>query len=264
MSNNNIISNHNTDNFPSVFPEYNSSQNQVTAVVDSQWIPMMQALGICPTTNPVNPYTPSALVQQHTKTQLASQNNQLQVEFLGYAPVFTGTHLFPAEKTDWVMMNLVNDPLYYTNGNRLIVPTVVKEKLDRILATGINFDAIYIAHEIPGGQVMPGEDVPLELIAPPPPPAVVKRSRELGRSSQSLWSFVQESLSKLAVVGKYATTTLALAPIAVASVPIALAATLDPILFGVNFEKTWRVDNQMVGMWYYLTHWYWPEQEEER
>ena len=32
-------------------------------------------------------------------------------------------------------------------------------------------------------------------------------------------------------------------------------------IFGVQFDNNWTVNNQPIGLWYYLTHWYWPAVE---
>jgi hypothetical protein len=175
----------------------------------------------------------------------------LATRFLGYAPLFHGhPQIFRGQRSDWAMMNLTDDPTF--RDGRMIVPRVVARDIRKTLKAGINFDAIYVAHEIPSNSVLPGEEVPLDLIMPPPPQRLLRRIAWIERVVAGWWS------------GIWSTTRGVLAGaavgVAIATFPLTMAFAADPVLFGVNFEPAYRFGEDPIGMWYYLTHWDWSQQ----
>jgi len=143
------------------------------------------------------------------------------------------------------MMYLGEDPVYCFHGNKLYAPHHVTTDVKRIAAAGLEFDAIFVAHEIPTGAVKPGQEISLELIVPPPPPKVMKRLRFLERTSGGWWHIIRNVI-KGALVS-----------------PVVAGVAADPILFGVQLDDACKLDGQPVGMWYYLTHWYWPAEDDQ-
>jgi hypothetical protein len=193
---------------------------------------------------------------------MAATGSNIPVHLMGYAPMFDGTKLFPGQGTDWVMMNLSLDPHYCSNSKRLVVLRSVEPTIRQYVEAGIHFDGVFIAHEIPAGQVKQGEPVPLDLIAPPPPPDTMRRMQFLERTSQGLWEGVRAGFSMLLGAGRVASQALATtASAAVAAAPL---LALDPVLFGVHFDDSWQCDGVPIGMWYYITHWHWPSEEAYR
>jgi hypothetical protein len=113
-------------------------------------------------------HPPTALVRRYEKTDALIQKNRLPVRFFGYAPLFSGSLVYPGPKSDWAIMNLPDDPFYSQHNGRLYAPRAVVTDVKKFHDAGLNFDGVFIAHEIPKGSVRRGEDVPFELIAPPP------------------------------------------------------------------------------------------------
>jgi hypothetical protein len=195
---------------------------------------------------------PAGLLTRFNEVDRISKANRLPVQFLGYRPLFRGSLVYEGRTSDWAIMNLTDDPFFRQHNRWLYAPRHVINDVQRFDSLGLAFDAIFIAHELPKGSVRPGEQVPFELLAPPPPAAVERRLAFLERNSLSVWEWIVRFVGAAAKVS------------AAATVGIAAAAARDPILFGVHFDKTWHVDRQPIGLWYYLTHWYWSEDEQRR
>lgn len=229
----------------------------VAVVPEKHWPIVLSTLGIqrSPDELPI-PAPSQPLIERHQRTLYLAERNNISLLFLGYAPVFSGTRIYRGRDCDWAMMHLGDDPVFCFHGQRLYAPRPVIEQIEMIVEAGIEFDAIFIAHEIPKGSVKPGEPVPLELIMPPPHPQVRKRLNWLESMIIRWWSFVTKVLE-----GTLETIAITTASIATAAIGVAALAAQDPVLFGVQFDETWQANGQPVGMWYYLTNWYWPEDE---
>lgn len=230
----------------------------VAVAPNEHWTTALATMGINQGLTESHPSILPSLLRSHALTINQSTAEQLNITFLGYAPVQSRSRVFHGDGCDWVMMSLREDPLYYASGRKLVTPKPVHDELRRIVRAGINFDAMFIAHEVPAGSVKDGQAIPLELIAPPPPPEVMERMDRLGRQASGFWSGIAQTLRR---VGDAASQTA----VAVGSSLAAIGSVTfrDPILFGVRFERDWRVDGRPLGMWYYLTHWYWPIAEEK-
>ena len=187
---------------------------------------------------------PTALIQRYQETDALTRTHALPVRFFGYAPLFKGTYVYQALECDWAIMSLPEDPFFDEHKGRLYAPRSVIRDLKRFSAVGLSFDAIFIAHEVPPDSVRPGEPVPLELIAPPPTRSARERLSFIGKAS--LWGTIAKWL------GAAATHV---------SAGLAALAARDPVLFGVQFDETWQLDGQPIGMWYYLARWFWDERE---
>ena len=232
-------------------------QAPVAVVPKERWPVVLETLGIQRSASRFPIALPSqSLIERYRRTLYLAERNNLSLLFLGYAPIFSGTRVYRGRDCDWAMMHLGDDPVYCFYGQRLYAPRPVIEQMERIVQAGIEFDTIFIAHEIPVGSVKPGEPVPLELIIPPPHPQVRRRLSFLESTVMRWWGFVTKVLAgtaKMAAITAIATATTA--------VGVAALVAQDPVLFGVQFDNAWQVNGQPVGMWYYLTHWYWPVDE---
>jgi len=231
-------------------------QAPVVEVPEGQWSIVLKTLELQPTVQQFLGTCPQTLIQQHQKTTALAIDKNLPIRFLGYSPIFTGTRVYRGQGCDWALMNLTSDPLFYANGEKLIIPAAAAADIKTTVKAGINFDAMFIAHEIPIGSVKPGESVPLELIAPPPPPQVKQRLEKLEATAETFWQGIGSALKGLVAVG----TTAAFLPAA----GVLSLAIVDPVLFGVYIDHSWTFNGQPVGMWYYVTHWYWPTEEEKK
>ena len=238
------------------------TQSPIASVSGGGWSDVLNTLQITPSI-PLMPQTVSnSLVRRYKETALITTMNRLPVRFVGYASPFSGTRIFKGPNCDWAMMYLGEDPVYCFHGNKLYAPHHVTTDVKRMAAAGLKFDAIFVAHEIPTGAVKPGQKISLDLIVPPPPPKVMKRLRFLEKTSGSWWHIIRNAIKGALVapiVAGVAAGTVATLP---AAGIVALAAA-DPILFGVQLDNACKLDGQPVGMWYYLTHWYWPAEDDQ-
>jgi len=217
----------------------NFGQTSPVSEVGKEWSLALRTMEIYPEMR--NP--PASLVRKHYEIEGLSRARQLPVRFLGYALLFSEPRVYRGAQSDWVMVNLKNDPLYYSNGERLIIPAAVCKDLKLILEAGINFDAMYIAHEISKGSLKERSSIPLELVAPPPPLAI----QDLERKSQRWWGGIGGFLNTFVEI---------FSPAVIFENALEYR---DPVLFGVLIDQSWRRNDRLMGMWYYVTSWRWPQ-----
>lgn len=204
------------------------------------------------------------VVTKYNRAMELTQKHDLSLRFMGYAPAFNGVHLHRGRKSDWVVNPIAIDPPYKSSGKVLYVPPSVRENVGRTLTAGVNFDAVYIAHEIPAGSVQPGQPVPPELIMPPPPPSTARYLSDLEAASEAYWQGIRKLLALpvrvTAGLGGAATGAASAAVRGAAAIGAAAltALTLDPIIFGLYLDKAWKYNDQYIALWWYITHWYWP------
>jgi len=163
------------------------------------------------------------------------------IRHLGAHLVFSSMVIARETHTDWAILPLSEDPSYSGSG-KFLLPKAVIRHLKTLKNRGFSFDTLYIAHEVPKDTLFSGERLPLELIAPPVPPAVEKAER-LGELSGMAWMSMAPLLP-VVNIAKY-----------VAAIP--LAVVLDPILFGLKFKAETQPNAVELADWYYLCHWTW-------
>jgi len=204
--------------------------------VPSRGIQMLHSLNIVPQSQHIS----SVLAKKHDYTLSCTMQTGLPIQFLGYAPAFDGAKVFRGQGTDWAFMNISEDPIF-TRSDKYPMPRVVVQSIRRAVNAGMDFDAIFIAHEVPVGQIRSGTPIPYELIMPPPPRRTLQR---LHRLDKAISIFHAVAL------------LVASAPVVVVSFAAAMTQ-LDPILFGLHIDRQNSVQGQPLAMWYYLTHWVW-------
>jgi hypothetical protein len=177
----------------------------------------------------------------------------VDITYLGIAEVFAEHRAYPGQHTDWII-----GP---AGSSDTVIPLAEKKQLQKLLYAGIDFPLVYVAHEIPKGQIaMPdeientGDPRPVTLdqqtaaqaIGPVPPPAGTSALAErLARHSQRLLDVLGTAVS---AAGAIAATPFALAGSALAG--------LDPIVFGV-IPAGAPIPGQPAA-WYALAQWAWP------
>jgi hypothetical protein len=163
-------------------------------------------------------------------------------------------------------MNIMHDPSFTeiasgatfgrNDAGTLYAPNEVIASIEDTLDAGIDFDSIFIAHEVPRNSVSSTDSVDLKTLLPPPSPRARKRRDFRERSLVSYWNeLLRLSKRAFGMMGKAAAGTVALA----AAAPLAAAplAGLDPVLFGVNYDENIISGGRPVGLFYYITHWRW-------
>jgi len=243
-------------------PSYDSRQLPV-AEPPQAWRRTLSMLEIGNSAGQLAVAPPVQLLARFKETDRISTKKRLPVQFCGYRPLFRGSLVYPGRTSDWAIMNLTEDPFFRDHGHLLYAPQHVIKDVQKFDKLGMSFDAIFIAHELPKGSVTPGKPVPFDLIAPPPRARVQRRLSFLEQNAMSVWHSVARLAGAVVKVGAVATAGVATAGVAAAAALAAAApAGLDPILFGVQFDETWQANGRPIGLWYYLTHWYWSEDEQ--
>lgn len=185
-------------------------------------------------------------------------NAGVDIAYVGVSPLFDGARAYTGPETDWIFTPADGR----TDG---FIPTAERDSLRRLIHAGIDFRLVYVAHEIRKGQLTvsagdSGTDRPqwatldrtaaADAIGPIPPAAGAAREAErLGRGSQHLLAALGKALP---VAGAVLAAPLLLAGAAVG----ALAAGLDPIVFGAI--PAGRPTAGQPAAWYVLARWDWP------
>ena len=172
------------------------------------------------------------------------QRERLPCQYLGTMPLFEDHRVYPGSERDWVMMPLAQDPLF-AQQDQYPIPASTLRQLQQIDRASIDFDIIYVAHEVEKNTVVQGEAVPLKAVVPPAPPNVQRLSQRLGQTARSLFTLA------LAPLVAWSAASAALGAM-VAALP---AAILDPVLFGVVVRPGRDPQQGEVGGWFYLAHW---------
>ena len=208
------------------------------------------------------------LYQRYSQVYLTAQKHHLPIQAIGFSPIFDNHQIYRGQHTDWAIMSLANDPTYNNRksifglrfGKSFYMPIRVRKTLEKIQSSGLQFESIFIAHEIPKNSVADGQRVPYELIAPPPSQKLLKQSEDLGHTALSFWN----SVAHLAMItGMVVTTGVAVTMAPLGALAVGIASTsgnLDPILFGLHLDETQKVNGMPLAMWYYLEHWIWNEE----
>jgi hypothetical protein len=177
----------------------------------------------------------------------------VHVTYLGIAEIFAEYRAYFRQPTDWII-----GP---AGSGDTVIPAAEKKQLQKLVRVGIDFPLVYVAHEIPKGQIAilaemtnMADPRPVTLdhqtatraIGPvPPPPGTSALAERLGCHSQRL-------LDVLGVAVPIA-GAIAAAPLKLAA---ATLAGLDPIVFGV-IPAGAQVPGQPAA-WYALAQWAWP------
>jgi hypothetical protein len=188
----------------------------------------------------------------------------VELECLGSQPVFPETRLYPGPETSWVLAPANDDPL--VRRGEMAVPKPEFRALARLLEAGLDFPAVYVAHEVPTARLVrvglpsdlrvlePGSFTALDVVAsqrlvdPVPVPARTARAaRHLGAGAGALLKLFGVAVPAAGVlVGATAS--------AGASAMRALA--LDPMVLGA-WTLDRRTDPGTLAAWFVLARWLW-------
>lgn len=197
-------------------------------------------------------------LQKHERTLAVAQKHDLPIVFVGAAPAINGTKVFRGVSTDWGLVNIAEDPHFIAEGNRAVIPQQVLHELKTIQRVGLDFEAVYVAHEIEKNRLAPGQMLTLDMIAPPPPMGTVLRSAQMGQAAESFWTGVGRLLLGSLKLGIGVLSTAAAVGVASASFG-STAYAYDPILFGLHIDPTVLIEGRPLALWYYLASWTWNE-----
>lgn len=151
-----------------------------------RWGNVMGALALAPTAHNLPTTVPERLLAEHSRTLLVADKHRLPLMFVGYGPAFSGVKFFRRPGTDWVLMNVTEDPLYYKAGEKILMPPHVIKVFNDITEV-VRFDRYYIAHEIPHGVAENNHEQLLRALLPPPPPATMQNIQALERGTDAVY-----------------------------------------------------------------------------
>jgi len=197
---------------------------------------------------------PVSLEARRSRALACIARSGLPVRYLGRAPVFGGTRVFRGGVSDWALLSLAEDPMLKAAGGRLIVPRRVAGEIRRLLASGVRFDAVYIAHEVPPGSADDGLGGAGGTAVPPPHPEAVGRAAADGRRATALWRLLVSAASAVTRIAAGAARRAAEVPVRSSSP----ADGPDPVLFGVQVAPGQPVRDGVEADWYVLSRWNWP------
>jgi hypothetical protein len=191
------------------------------------------------------------------------------IEYLGTHPAFDEIRVYRGDGRDWVLAPLHLDRVFQDGGGALPIPAANLETLWRLVDGGVDFPAVYIAHDIPAGAIEALEaastaattmslvpsrgpfvispDLARQVVpAVPPPERTLEWSRRYGLACDV-------TLKALAVVAT-AAIGVAVAPLFV--VPSIFQGLLytDPVLFGAMPLEICLGEEAPVG-WFLITSW---------
>jgi len=198
------------------------------------------------------PHLPAepALYDRQQAIVRRSAQESLPVHYLGTMPIFTGYRVYPGRHYDWVLMNLGEDPLFQDRDG-FPVPERVLDELRRVRRSGVDFDALYVAHEVHLGTIREGARLTAEMLMPPPPRTVQQLSDRLGAAGRIAWAIATLPIVATGVVGGL---------IAAGTAATVSIVGLDPILLGVVVGLNRPVVPGEPAAWFYLDHWAFNEE----
>ena len=175
----------------------------------------------------------------------------VDIEYLGIAPLPNGPRMFSGASSDWVLGPATAEDAHY-------IPRAQRRTLERLQESGVHMPVIFVAHEIPKGNLAQIVNSPVgttadvsgvvarKAVGPVPPPAsTVEIGERLSERAHQVFSALGKAVP---MIGAIVAAPFLLAG-AVAS------ATLDPIIFGVIPATS--TDPGEPAAWYVLARWDW-------
>jgi hypothetical protein len=175
----------------------------------------------------------------------------VDIQYLGIAPLPNGPRVFSGAASDWVLGPATAEDAHY-------IPRAQRRKLERLEESGFHMPTLFIAHEIPKGNVPQTDGSPVgttagvseavakKAVGPIPPPAgTVEIGERLSERAHQVFSALGKAVP---IIGAVAAAPFLLAG-AVAS------AALDPIIFGVIPAVSTAPGEPAA--WFVLARWDW-------
>jgi hypothetical protein len=226
--------------------------------------------------------TPSDLEADHRRLMHTVERHNLPVKFAAYALMVKQPIVFRCGERfgfDMVLMPIELDPTYDVQTRTLQMPVEAQRDVAAIRKAKIDFDELYIAHEVRPNTIRAGEPVPAQLVRPDVSDIRAKAHSIADGASDpagSFWSLVRGTWDVVDSVGSAglragtaaANTMGRIAgdvmtslnpprPVRPPTVSVSSSTSYDPILFGVIANKRHKVNGSVYGRFYRLTSWYW-------
>lgn len=182
------------------------------------------------------------IVKQLRLVKSISAQMGIPVPVLGTAPLFEDVKLVTQTRPNWAFYNVCHDPLWQTG--RFPIPRRHLHHLKGLYNSGIEFDALYVAHELPPDFDPEADHLDLSLIEPAPSNRSVKLAHTVGVVSD-------------AVVKTYATVVRKPIQMLAAARENGVALLTDPILMGALVSPGVNPEPGVQAMWFLLAAWRW-------
>jgi len=180
-----------------------------------------------------------------------AKDANVEIQYLGIAPLPEGIRVLSGATTDWVI-----GPVVLKDADH--IPLQQRRILERLESSGLHMPTLFIAHEIPKGNLPSVSDAPVGSMTAvskvdadkaigqiPPPASTIEMGEKLGERSRQVFSALAKTIP---VVGAVAS-----APFLI--VGAGVAAVLDPIIFGVI--PAISASPGQPAAWYVLARWDW-------
>ena len=182
------------------------------------------------------------------------------VQPLGIYPLFSLPRMVIGQDRDWLIMSMDSDPDYQRS--QFPIPSDVRRHLTMIANASVDFDRLYVAHELPKGILDPSATtvfLPSTFITPPHD--LVQRSAKQGSAAtNALLADLLPTAAVFALGTVGAAVVVAAGAVAAAGVGIGLALAtalplaLDPVLFGAITENG-SIEDGEPAMFLVLAQW---------
>jgi hypothetical protein len=183
-----------------------------------------------------------SLVEKTDQVRSLSASAHQPIQMLGFKPLFDGVKVLSQASPAWALYNLSRDPLWISG--RFPIPARHLLRLYILHYAGIEFDALYVAHELPLDFLPGSQSLECSLIAPGPPALATELSHHLGHATDRIVSayahVIRKPIRAMALQGA-----------------TGLAILRDPVLLGAVIPRRTNPEPGVPAAWFLLAAWRW-------
>jgi hypothetical protein len=183
-----------------------------------------------------------SLIQRAKWVRAVSLENGIPLRVLGVRPLFDQVRVVTQTTPNWALYNLSHDPLWQTG--KFPIPRRHLGRLNQLYRTGVEFDVLYVAHELPVDFDPEVDPLELELFKPGPPRTVLQLAQRFGAITDGILSTYAAALRRpiqaLTVAGLNSSSVLR-----------------DPILMGAVIPSGVNPEEGVPAVWFLLAAWRW-------
>ncbi|HLO13657.1 MAG TPA: hypothetical protein VK206_02435 [Anaerolineales bacterium] len=182
------------------------------------------------------------IVKRLSLVKSISARTGVVIPSLGIAPLFEEVKLITQTRPNWAFYNVQHDPLWQRG--HFPIPRKHLHRLNQLYRNGIEFDALYIAHELPPEFDSETDHLELSLIEPEPPQKSIRLAQGFGVVSDGIvatyGAVIRKPVRGLAAISKIGAKIL-----------------LDPILMGALVPPGVNPEEGVQAAWFLLAAWRW-------
>ena len=182
------------------------------------------------------------LINRAKRVKSISIEKGIPLPILGTNPLFDGVKLVTNTTPNWALYNLSHDPLWQTG--KFPIPRQHLRRLNRLYRGGVEFDVLYIAHELPADFNYKNDYLELKWIKPPPPKTALQLAQKFGVTADVMVSIYAAAIRK----------PIQALTVAVNNTSVTLR---DPILMGTIIPPGVNPDEGVPAVWFLLAAWRW-------